>query len=70
MNHTDWIGGVLVKFLMVGKTNSMVRWGGLGVAVNPPAVPGQCPGNVQNFLKKVLNIGLKKIFEKLKIDTF
>ena len=55
---------------MVGKTNSMVRWGGLGVAVNPPAVPGQCPGNVQNFLKKVLNIGLKKMFEKLKIDTF
>ena len=36
----------------------------------PPAGPGQCPGGGSNFLKNVLNIGLKKMFEKLKTDTF
>ena len=42
-------------------------WGG---TMTPPAAAGQHPGGNQNFLKKFLNIGLKKMFEKLKIDTF
>ena len=43
-------------------------WG--GGCCDPPADPGQCPGGDNNFLKKVLNIGLRKILEKLTIDTF
>ena len=67
---------------MLGETNSMVGyhlmtedhsiqlgvWGG-GGAVSPLADVVQHPGGSQNFLK-FLNIGLKKMFEKLKIDTF
>ena len=68
---------------MLGETNSMVGyhlmtediqfslgsgvWG--GGAVSPLADVVQHPGGSQNFLK-FLNIGLKKMFEKLKIDTF
>ena len=37
-------------------------------AMSLPAGPGQCPGGV--FLKNVLNMDLKKMFKKLKIDTF
>ena len=36
----------------------------------PPAGPGQCPGACWNFLKIFLNIGLRKMFEKLTIHTF
>ena len=36
----------------------------------PPAGAGQRPGGSLNFMKNFLNIGLKKMFEKLKIDTF
>ena len=64
--------GVSVKFLMAGETNSMVGyhlmvkdhsielgvWG--GGAMTPTASAGQCPGGTWNFLKKFLNIGLKK----------
>ena len=35
-----------------------------------PADAGQCPSASFNFLKKFLNIGLKKMFVKLKIDPF
>ena len=35
-----------------------------------PAGAGQRPDGSYNFLKKFLNIGLKKMFEKLKTDTF
>ena len=44
-------------------------WGLGGGAVSPLADVVQHPGGSQNFLK-FLNIGLKKMFEKLKIDTF
>ena len=68
---------------MLGETNSMVGyhlmtedhsiqlgvWGLGGGAVSPLADVVQHPGGSQNFLK-FLNIGLKKMFEKLKIDTF
>ena len=74
---------VSVKFLMVGETNSMIGyhlktedhsiqlgvWEG-GGTVSPPAGAMQHPGGSENFLKKFLNIGLKKIIEKLKIDAF
>ena len=66
--------------LIVGETNSMACyhlmtegqsiqlrvWG----AVSTPAGPGRCPGGGLNFLKNVLNIGLRKMFEKLTIDIF
>ena len=57
---------VSVKFLMLGETNRIV-----GYHLSPhPACPGQCPGRSQNFLNFFLSIGLKKMFEKLKINTF
>ena len=80
-----FIAGVSVKFLMVGETNSMVGyhlmveghstqlgvWGG-AVSPSPPSPSPQQvrPGGGYNFLKIFLNIGLKRMFEKLKIDTF
>ena len=68
---------------MVGETNSMVGchlmaedhsvhlgvWGG-GTCSEPPSRAGQCPCGSWNFLKSFLNIGIKKMFEKLKIDAF
>ena len=41
---------------MVGETNYMVGY--------------HLMTDGSNFLKSVLNLGLKKMFEKLKIDTF
>ena len=38
--------------------------------MTPPAGAGQRPGGSWNFLKRFLNIGFKKMFEKLNIDTF
>ena len=66
---------------MVGETNSMVGYHlmaeghsiqlGVWVVLSaPPAGPGQHPGGGENFLKIFWNIGLKKMFEKLNIDTF
>ena len=56
---------------MAGETNSMVGYhlmvkdhsielGVWGVSMTPTAGAGQCPGGSWNFLKKFLNIGLKK----------
>ena len=45
--------------------------GGLGVwGSGPPVGSGQRPGAGSEFLETFLNIGLKKIFQQLKIDTF
>ena len=66
---------------MVGETNSMVGYHlmaedhsiQLGVwraLWGPPASAGHHPGGSCNFLKNFLIIGLEKMFEKLKIDTF
>ena len=67
------ISGVLI----VGETNSMACYHlmteGQSIqlrAVSTPAGPGRCPGGGLNFLKNVLNIGLRKMFEKLTIDIF
>ena len=66
MMHGQWkacpkvnlcgLAGVSVKFLMVGETNYMLGY--------------YLMTDGSNFLKNVLNLGLKKMFEKLKIDTF
>ena len=48
--------GVSVNFLMLGETDYMVGY--------------HLMTDGSNFLKNVLNLGLKKMFEKLKIDAF
>ena len=73
--------GVSVKFLMVWETNSMVgyhlmaedhsiQFGVWGAMWASQQVQGSALMRVQIFLKKFLNIGHKRMFEKLKIDTF
>ena len=52
---------------MVGETNSMV---GYDLMAEDHSIQFVIWGVLWRFLKKFLNIGLKKMFEKLKIDTF
>ena len=66
MMHGQWkacpkvnlcgLTGVSVKFLMIEETNYMVGY--------------HLMTDGSNFSKNVLNLDLKKMFEKLKIDTF
>ena len=68
---------VSVKFLMVGETNSMVGYYlmakdhsiQLGVWEVQGSTLETAPWRELEFLK-FLNMGLKKMFEKPKIDTF
>ena len=60
----------MVGYHLMARDHS-IQLGGLGGAtMTAPADAGQCPSGSFNFLKNILNIGLKKMFEKLKIDTF
>ena len=74
--------GVPVNFLMARETNSMVGyhlmakdlsiWLGVcgGEGTVSTLAGGRALMGVRIFLKMFLNIGLKKMFENLKIDTF